>query len=784
MNVPVARKFSIESTTAEDSDIHQEVTMNRWFSMLVMASLILAGGRAEAGLGKDKPMVKVNPDLATLYDQYTVYQALHGTGRFQPSNPLLRVVDDRVVIDAVTSGEVRALQADLVALGMEGAVAVGRIVSGQLPISAIAALPALTSLQFARPAYAMTHVGQVTSQGDVAMRSDVARASFGVDGTGVTVGVLSDSFDCLGGAATDVANDDLSPVNVIQEDPGCSSGSDEGRAMLQLIHDVAPGAALAFATAFAGQASFSANIEALAAAGAKVIVDDVIYFAEPMFQDGIIAQAVDTVVAGGSAYFSSAGNHGRQAYESPFRPGNVFALDSIPSAPGAPRFFGGTAHDFDPGAGTDHFQSITVPAGATIIFSFQWDSPFFSVSDAPGSANDLDIYILNAAANQVLAGSSADNVGGDAVELFAFTNTTGATANFNIMLVKFAGSNPGLMKYVRFGGGATTVNEFDTASGTIYGHANAVGAEAVGAAAYFQTPEFGVSPPILEGFSSAGTTPILFTTDGDPTVDPRADKPEIVAPDGTNTTFFGGDIEPDGFPNFFGTSAAAPHAAAVAALMLESNPTLTPASIYARLEGSAIDMGPPGFDNDSGFGLIQADQALLEEEAHDLAVIKITVPKTVTLTAQKPSQTKPVKVQIQNRSPHNETIPDMTTLANLVSLTVDSSGACSDPSRVLQNPGLPKTLKPKKTLNVEFDVTFNCANDPAKGAGHQDYSYTATVNHEALDGNPDTHPEDDSCPRDPLGTVPNPDGKIKDKGCVEVLTDVVDKRTSVVQETP
>jgi hypothetical protein len=584
--------------------------MNRWFSMLVMALLILAGGRTEAELGTGKAMVKVNPDLATLYDQYTAYRALQGTGRFQPSNPLLRVVDDRVVIDAVASGDVTALQADLVALGMHGSVAVGRIVSGQLPISAIAALPALTSLKFARPAYATTHAGLVTSQGDVAMRSDEARTLFGVDGTGVTVGVLSDSFDCLGGAATDVANGDLSPVTVLQEEPGCVSGSDEGRAMLQLIHDVAPGGELAFATAFAGEASFAANIEALAAAGAKVIVDDVGYFAEPMFQDGIIAQAVDTVVAGGSAYFSAAGNSGRQAYENPFRPAADFAQDSIPSAPGAPRFFGGIAHDFDAGTGTDHFQSITVPAGATIVFSFQWDSPFFSVSGGTGSSNDLDIYILNAAATLVLAGSAVNNVGGDAVEVFAFTNTSGATANFNVMLVKFSGSNPGLMKYVRFGGGATTVNEFDTASGTIYGHANAVGAEAVGAAAYFQTPEFGVSPPILEGFSSAGTTPILFTTAGAPTVDPRADKPEIVAPDGTNTTFFDNDIEPDGFPNFFGTSAAAPHAAAVAALMLESDPTLTPASIYARLEGSAIDMGPPGFDNDSGFGLIQADRAL------------------------------------------------------------------------------------------------------------------------------------------------------------------------------
>ncbi len=238
----------------------------------------------------------------------------------------MRIIDGRVVIDAVASADVSALQADLEALGMHGAVAAGRIVSGQLPIFAIDALAALASLQFVRPAYASTHVGLVTSQGDQAMRSDVARANFGVNGAGVTVGVLSDSFNCLGGAAADVANNDLSPVAVLQDDPGCSSGTDEGRAMLQLVHDVAPGADLAFATAFTGQAGFASNILALHAAGADVIVDDVLFFAEPMFQDGIIAQAVNTVVGMGVPYFSSAGNQARRAYQSAFNPGPVLAV--------------------------------------------------------------------------------------------------------------------------------------------------------------------------------------------------------------------------------------------------------------------------------------------------------------------------------------------------------------------------------------------------------------------------------------------------------------------------
>jgi hypothetical protein len=249
----------------------------------VMALCILASGRAWAVTGKEGPLAKLDHALAVVSDEQEAYLAQGGGAAFTPSNPLLRIIAGRVVIDAVASGDVDALQADLEALGMQEAVAFGRIVSGQLPTYAIERMAALASLPFARAAYATTHVGLVTSQGDQAMRADVARATFGVDGTGVTAGVLSDSFNCLGGAEADVASDDLSPVTVIQELPDCRDGTDEGRAMLQLVHDVAPGASLAFATAFTGQAGFASNILALQAAGADVIVDDVIYFAEPMF---------------------------------------------------------------------------------------------------------------------------------------------------------------------------------------------------------------------------------------------------------------------------------------------------------------------------------------------------------------------------------------------------------------------------------------------------------------------------------------------------------------------
>jgi hypothetical protein len=375
--------------------------------------------------------------------------------------------------------------------------------------------------------------------------------------------------------------------------------------MLQIVHDVAPGASLAFASAFVGTAGFANNILGLAAAGAGVIVDDVGILTQPMFQDGVVAQAVETVVAQGVTYLSSAGNSGRMGYESAFRPGPSFPAGSF----GNQQFFGGVAHDFDPGPGMDAFQRVTIPAQGQLLLSLQWDSPFFSVSGPPGTQNDIDLYVLNAAATAVLDGAAFNNLNGDAVATMSLANPSAAPLTVNLMIVRFAGADPGRLKYVLFR--TASIDEYATSSGTIFGHANAAGAIAVGAARYSQTPAFGTDPAVLEPFSSRGTTPILFTTTGAPTLDPRAGKPEVVAPDGVDTTFFGSsDTDATGFPNFFGTSAAAPHAAAVAALLLQSAPGLLGGEVRTVLQATALDMAGPGVDPDSGAGLVQADGAL------------------------------------------------------------------------------------------------------------------------------------------------------------------------------
>lgn len=580
-------------------------------AVLLTALVVLAASPA-AGGPKDG---KVSPALQALHAEHAAHQAASRGVPFRSRDRLARVVGDRVVITAAADGDPRDLEAALVALGMRNSAVAGRLVSGELPIDAVPALAKIPGLRVARPSYARRRAGAVTSQGDHAMNADAARATFGATGAGVKVGVLSDSYNCLGGAAGGVASGDLSPVTVIQEIDDCTGATDEGRALLEIVRDVAPGAGLAFASAFISPASFAQNILALRASGARVIVDDIFYFDEPMFQDGVIAQAVDTVVSQGATFFSAAGNDARQAYESPFRPGPTFANGSIPPAPPAvpggppgPHFFGGVAHNWAPSGPVDVMQRVTIPAGASLTLTLQWDSPFFSVSGGAGSQTDLDIYLLNAAGTQVIAASSTDDLGGDAVEFLDFTNE-GPTADFNIMIVLFGGPAPGLLKYIHFDPDVT-VQEYTTHSGALFGHTNAASALAVGAAFYRDTPAFGVSPPRLEPYSSAGPTPILFDTAGHrlPTPSLRA-KPEVVAPDGVFTTFFGQALG-GGFPSFFGTSAAVAHAGGVAALLLDKQPSLPPAALYSILETTAVDMGPPGFDFDSGFGLIQADAAL------------------------------------------------------------------------------------------------------------------------------------------------------------------------------
>ena len=423
------------------------------------------------------------------------------------------------------------------------------------------------------------------------------------------------------------------PVTVLSD--LASGGSDEGRAMLEIVHDVAPGAQLYYYSAFNGDADFAAGIRALADAGCKVIVDDISYFNEPYFQDGIIAQAVDYAVnVKGANYFSSAANSSDQSYEAPYK-----ASTFQPFGAGNPE----TAHNFGTAANPIYYLPINGSARPVV---FQWDEPFLAAGNgSPGSASDLNIYILTYNSTTmtytVVAQSTTNNIGSDPIETFGFANVN--LANRYILITKKTGPDPTRIKVIGNRNITWTLTPSTIAgirAGTCIGHANAAGAIACGAASYDKTPAFGVAPPQIESYSSKGGTPILFTPAGVRLASPDdRRKPEIVAPDNANTSFFvsGYDYEPDGKPNFPGTSAAAPHAAAVAALMRQGNPTLTPAAVKTALINSCVDMDDPnttgfdtGFDYRTGAGLIRADvavQATLNPNCPP-TVVTITRPTT------------------------------------------------------------------------------------------------------------------------------------------------------------
>ena len=138
--------------------------MTPWLYLMLALSLISSASctptSAPTTEAKVREISKVAPELAALYNEYSSYLASHKAGVFRSNDPLVRVIDDRVLVDAVASGDVNALKSDLVSLGMQQAVAFGRIVSGQLPISAIPAMAALPSLNFARAASALLQGGR------------------------------------------------------------------------------------------------------------------------------------------------------------------------------------------------------------------------------------------------------------------------------------------------------------------------------------------------------------------------------------------------------------------------------------------------------------------------------------------------------------------------------------------------------------------------------------------------------------------------------------------------
>src|SRR3989454_2750584 len=198
--------------------------------------------------------------------------------------------------------------------------------------------------------------GSVTSEGDPAALGPQARAT-GFDGSGITVGVISDGIDHI---AQSVVTGNVPAGTGVPGGFGCAAGSgDEGTAMLEIVHDLAPGATLLFSEGLSDKVSFVDSLTCLRNAGAQVIVDDVGFFDEPFFQDGMVAQAVRTAVQAGVSYHSAAGNDAHIHY------GAAFQGATDPSS-------GDLYHDFAASGAADTFDRMEIAPGQTLDCVLQW----------------------------------------------------------------------------------------------------------------------------------------------------------------------------------------------------------------------------------------------------------------------------------------------------------------------------------------------------------------------------------------------------------------------------
>jgi len=483
-------------------------------------------------------------------------------------------VNGQIPQTAIASGRIRA-----------------RVLSGQL--LQLASQRDVTSLH--EPERYTTNVGSLTSQGYVSHGANKAIAS-GVTGAGVRVGVLSDSATAARVTALIASGDLPADTTVLPGQQG--SGADEGTAMMEIVHDMAPDAKLFFATADPSQAQFAANIRDLRFTyHCDIIVDDVTYFAEGAFQDGTVAKAVNDVTADGALYFSSAANSGNLTLGT----SGTWEGDFLAGASGSGALTGaGTLHNFGSGGSPIYYDALTA---ASTFISLKWSDPL------GGSANDYDLYLLNAAGTNLVAASGAAQTGTqDPFEAISGNFTAGQ----RIVVVLYDGTQRALRVDTNRGQLAIKT------AGSTYGH-NAAASTITMAATYWNSAHTGPklfvggSANPIETFSSdgprkifytpAGTaiTPgnLLFSTNGGTTLQ----KPDATAADGVT-------VKTPGFNPFYGTSAAAPHAAGLAALVKSANLNLTNLQIRQILTSTALDNMAAGVDRDSGFGILMALPAI------------------------------------------------------------------------------------------------------------------------------------------------------------------------------
>lgn len=487
--------------------------------------------------------------------------------------------------------------------------------------------------------------GTFLSEG-VALHSADDLQALGFDGTGVTVGAISDGINNLAAAQ---ALGDL-PATVTVPAACGSAGGDEGTAMLEIIHDMAPGAALQFcATGGMGATSHVAAQNALVANGVDIITEDIAFDGEPAFQQGLAASNGDGIAAAGVSMRSSAGNRGNQ------HTARIAATGTGGGPDGAAGPFAGCPFTPDnvvaiaPGGDTTFDLTVTPGMGGTqLSVTLQWTEPraIFPTAGA-GGFTDLNLYVMDAALTTCL-GSSAGvqaNGAGDTIEQVSIN--FGAGPNVPVKLVVDVQTAPAGIATptldLRWRGGANNVDN-PTRAGSLNPDSNYTGLATSSAAVDIRgSTDPSIVP--LEAFSSGGPVTLWLTTvcpggiypcPGLAVAGPAATvtgAPTWTAANRVSVSGVGGfgtgtcPAVNQGDCRFGGTSAATPHAASCDALVRERlGAGATVAGINARLAASVTDRGAPGFDNDWGFGVLDCLRAAFQT---DLELAKSDSPDPV-----------------------------------------------------------------------------------------------------------------------------------------------------------
>ena len=434
-----------------------------------------------------------------------------------------------------------------------------------------------------------------TSEGVTAHNVSYVWSALGATGSGIKVGVVSDSA----AASTIVSlqkSGDLHDAYVIANQE--SDGTDEGTAMMEIVYDMAPDATIIFATGQVSDTGMADNIIQLAAAGCEVIVDDLSWSSEsPLHDYSVITEAVNTVTVNGSSkvvYVSSAGN-------------DNYAASGYPTVWAGP-FNNYTATEHNWGSGYNQYlpiKGLYAPGGILLW----WSDPL------GGSANDYDLYLLDANNHVVLASEDYQTGTQDPVEVIGagLDYLNWASNDYKVLVYRNPGAQPRYLHLMLWSCGLYDCYFSIGTTGAVHGHATAPGAYAVAA---IEAPSAGQS------FASFGNTlvPEVFSSDGPVRLFYQADGTTPYTPGNLTTggitrktpVFAGADgisAATPGFDPFYGTSAAAPHVAALVALVKSSvsaSAYLTRDGITALLKATAQRVGTvdgTGYSNVTGWGV-------------------------------------------------------------------------------------------------------------------------------------------------------------------------------------